>query len=1060
MKPDAINTTGRDPIGRGPITWMAGNSVVANLLMAVFLVGGIMIGLQIKQEVFPDFTLDTVTISVAYPGASPEEVENGIIQAVEEAIEGLEGIDEIRATATEGSASITVEAIEGSDVTRLWQEIKSEVDRISTFPEEAEDPQIAIASRKRSVVTLALHGNTDELTLRSAADQVRDELLLNSNITQVELTGVKDHEINVSIPQANLRRYGMTLADAADAIASASIDLGGGSLKTTAGDILVRVKDRRDHASEYSQLPLLTLDDGSRILLGEVATVQEGFEDTNTWADFNGDPAVMIEVYRVGDQTPTDVAGAVKATLKKINQTLPGGLELTVLNDRSEIFIQRAELLMKNAWLGLILVFIFLALFLETRLAFWVSLGIPISFMGSFLFLSAMDFSINMISMFAFIVTLGIVVDDAVVIGENIYHWRRRGIPAGRAAIEGAREVAIPVVFSVLTNLVAFLPLMFVPGFMGKIFKVIPLVVIAVFAISLIESLFILPAHLSHRTRKEAVWPLNYLERWQGRFSLGFETFISRRYGGFIFFMLKQRYSVLAAGLAMMIGLGGYLASGRMGMEMFPRVESDFAYCEASLPYGSAQQRLKAIEIRLVDTAKAVIRDNGGPDLALGVLSTVSDNTVKARIYLTGADIRPLSTSQVTRAWRQLTGTVAGLETIRFESNMGGPGAGKNLTVMLSHRDKETLEKAGEDLAEALSQFSIIHDIDDGSARGKRQFDMQLSPLGERMGLTSQAVALQVRHAFQGAEALRQQRGRNEVTVRVSLPENERISEATLEDLILQAPQGEVFLRDAVRMIPGRAYTSINRTNGRRVISVTANVSPPSQSETVMRELTSSILPSLLSRHPGLSYSFEGHQAEIRESLGALFSGLLLALFGIYALLAIPFKSYIQPLIIMFSIPFGIIGAVFGHILMGYSLSVNSIFGVVALSGVVVNDSLVLIDQINRSIRAGIQPFEAVHAAGIQRFRPILLTTLTTFGGLMPMIMETSFQARMMIPMAISLGFGVLFSTLITLVMIPALFLIVNDLSLFMGRWRSPAVTGDQTGERLPGSPAQGRFPA
>ncbi len=420
-------------IDRGPVAWMAGNSVIANLLMAVFLIGGLVVALQMKQEVFPDFTMDQVNISISYPGASPEEIETGIIQAVEEAIEGLEGIDEVTATAREGNASITVEAIEGADVARLWQEIKSEVDRIDTFPDEAKDPEISIASHKRGVMTLALYGNAEELTLRSAADQVRDELLLDPHITQVELTGVKNYEVHVEIPQATLRRYGITLEDAANAIAKASVELGGGSLKTSGGDILVRVKDRRYYARQYAQLPLLTKADGSRILLGDVATVWDGFEVSNTWASFNGEPAVMIEIYRVGDQTPTEVADAARLLLEQMNHTLSKGLELTVLEDNSEVFSQRAELLLKNAYMGLGLVFIFLALFLEIRLAFWVSLGIPISFMGSFIFLSAMDFSINMISMFAFIVTLGIVVDDAVHFLSKYQRARKEGQSAEQA---------------------------------------------------------------------------------------------------------------------------------------------------------------------------------------------------------------------------------------------------------------------------------------------------------------------------------------------------------------------------------------------------------------------------------------------------------------------------------------------------------------------------------------------------------------------------------------------------------------------------------------------------
>jgi multidrug efflux pump subunit AcrB len=592
----------------------------------------------------------------------------------------------------------------------------------------------------------------------------------------------------------------------------------------------------------------------------------------------------------------------------------------------------------------------------------------------------------------------------------------------------------MPVVFSVLTNLVTFLPLMFIPGTMGKIFKVIPLVVAAVFGVSLIESLFILPAHLGHRSRSKALWPLNHLEKYQERFSLGFETFVARYYAPLLSFGLRHRYSVLACGVALILAVGGYVASGRMGMEMFPTVESDYAYCAATLPNGTSQARLQAVEKQIVDAARAVIDENGGALLSKGVLSNVEDNTIEVRLFLAASESRAMATSEIAQLWRRRTGTLAGLETIRFESNMGGPGSGKNLTVMLSHGDTQELEKAGEALAAQLAKFAIVHDIDDGSAQGKRQYDIQLRRLGARMGLTSREVALQVRHAFQGVEAVRQQRDRNEVTVRVRLPEDERISEATLENLILQAPKGEVPLRDAVRMVPGRAYTAIQRTDGRRVISVTANVNPPAQSENILGELRAEILPALISRHAGLTYSFEGHQAEIRESLGSLFTGLALALFGIYALLAIPFKSYVQPLIIMFSIPFGVIGAIIGHLLLGYDLSVISLFGIVALSGVVVNDSLVLIDFANREVRAGALPAKAIHAAGIQRFRPIILTTLTTFGGLMPMILEKSSQARMMIPMAISLGCGILFATLITLVLVPGLFLIVDDLTGWRAR--------------------------
>lgn len=1015
---------------------MAGNSVAANLIMLVCLVGGLIMGLQLKQEVFPDFDMDQINVTVSYPGAGPEEVENGIILPIEEAIQGLEGVDDISSTAQEGSATVVIEALEGADVNRLWQDVQSEIDRITTFPDEAEDPQVAIASHQREVLQVVLYGDTDEGTLRRTAEDLRDDMLLNPAITQVELSGVRDYEIHVEVPMATLRRYGLTLQDVADAISASSVELGSGSLKTDGGDILVRINDRRYDAGEFGNISLMTEDDGAQIKLSQVATVTEGFEETDTWASYDGKPAVMINVYRVGNQTPTEVADAAHAVLAQFNLRLPQGMQTVVHNDSSEIFVQRAELLLGNAYLGLVLVFICLALFLEIRLAFWVSLGIPISFLGSFLLLGATSFSINMISMFAFIITLGIVVDDAVVVGENVYHYRRQGHSFLDAAIMGAKEVAMPVVFSVLTNIVAFMPLWFVPGFMGKIFKTIPLVVLCVFLVSLVESLFVLPAHLSHHPRRPLFWPLNKLEAWQTRFSERLERFIHQRYGAFLDWALNNRVALLAAGVAILIATAGYVASGRLGLVMFPEVESDFAYCEAVLPYGASRSRLQEVESRLLRAAQAVARDNGGDKLSQGVASSIDENTIKVRFYLTDAQVRPHSTAQVTQLWREQFGTMAGLESINFSSNQGGPGSGKNLTIQLSHKDKEILDQAGAQLAESLAEFSIIYDIDDGSAKGKRQYNINLQPAGERMGLTSKQVASQVRAAFYGAEAVKQQRGRNEVTVRVRLPEVERVTESTLEEMVLQAPQGEILLRDAVNMVSGRAYTSLERINSRRILSVTGNVRPPSQSENIQRELQNDILPKLADQYSGLSYSFEGHQAEIRESLSSLITGLGLALLCVYALLAIPFRSYLQPVIIMFCIPFGMIGAILGHILMGYALAVNSLFGIVALSGVVVNDSLVMIDFANRQRLKGIGPFEAIKSAGIQRFRPILLTTLTTFGGLAPMILETSRQARFIIPMAISLGFGILFATFITLVMVPCLYLLLEDLKQRLFRER------------------------
>ncbi|MFW6323452.1 MAG: efflux RND transporter permease subunit [Desulfovibrionales bacterium] len=1017
---------------RGPLAWMAGNSVCANLLMGLLLVGGLLLAFNLKQEVFPEFSLDTISISVPYRGASPEDVEEGIILPVEEAIEGIDGIKEVRSTASEGSGSVSVEAIEGADISRLWQDIRSEVDRIDTFPVDAEEPTVVIDARRREVMDIALHGAGDELVLRETAEYVREELLAHPLITQVGLEGARDYEIQIEISQDDLRRYGLTLEDVASRVAAASVDTGGGTLQTPGGDILVRVRDKKTTVLEYASLPIITSPDGSRVILEDIARITPGFEESDTWATYNGSPAIFLEVYRVGEQTPIQISKAGRDVVEKLNQELPGDLTLSVARDRAEIFEQRADLLLRNALLGLSLVFLLLAIFLEIRLAFWVSMGIPISFLGSFFFLSATPFSINMITMFAYIVTLGIVVDDAIVVGENTYRYRKQGLSPLKAAIAGVREVSMPVTFSVLTNMVAFMPLFFIPGFMGKIYKFIPLVVISVFAVSLIESLFILPAHLAHLKSKVLSGPLGRLARFQESFSNRFETFVRDPFGRLLTVCLRNRYIVVALGVAMITAVFGYIKSGRMGMELFPRVESDFAFVETALPSGAPREEIRRVEERLLQAGMAVAGENGGEALAEGFLTTVRENRIQARIYLTDPDVRPISTTELTEKWRQRVGRIPGIEDIGFQSDRGGPGSGKSLTVQLSHRDKEVLERAGRDLAARLSEFEGVSDVDDGSASGKDQLDIRLKPAGQRMGLTSRDVARQVRNAFLGAEALRLLDGRNEVTVRVWLPEDERKSLATIENMILQTPKGEILLHNAAEILPTEAYTSITHVDGRRTISVTSDVTPRSRTEQVTSGLKADVLPNLLGHYPGLSSSFEGRQADTRESVAGLMQGLLFSMLGLFALLAIPLRSYFQPLIIMFSIPFAMIGAVLGHLLMGYSLSVMSLFGMVALTGVVINNSLVLIDFTNRRCREGLPAGRAIHAAVIQRFRPILLTTLTTFGGLAPMIFETSRQARFLIPMALSLGFGMLFAMFIILLMIPSAYLILEDiLALF-----------------------------
>ncbi|MBW1737294.1 MAG: efflux RND transporter permease subunit [Deltaproteobacteria bacterium] len=1036
-----------DPQRKGPIAWMAGHSVTANLVMLVLLVGGLFLGFRIKKEIFPYFELDRVQITVPYPGASPQEVERSIILAIEEAVQGLEGVNEVRSSAREGAGTVTVEMIEGENLQRLAQDIQSEVDRITSFPEEAEERQVVIVSRKRYVVSLALYGDQSEAILREYAEYLRDRLLQDPDITQVELTGVRNYEISVEIPQNTLRTYNLTLEEVAQRIGRTSVELPGGAVKTPGGDVLVRVKERKDYGHEFGKIPIITANDGTQVLLEDIANIKDGFEETDNAATYNGKPTVMIEVYRVGDQTPVSVSNAVKRVVAEVNQELPPALAVVLRNDRSEIYRQRMGLLIKNGFMGLGLVFVLLALFLETRLAFWVALGIPISFLGSLLLLPTMDVSINMVSMFAFIVTLGIVVDDAIVVGENVYHHHQRGVPWLEAAVSGTREIAMPVTFSVLTNMVAFFPMFFVPGILGKVFKQIPVVVISVFAISLIECFFILPAHVGHQKPPEKGF-FAWIYVRQQRFSNAFVRLVVHRYGPLLELALRWRYVTVSLGIAILLITVGYVKSGRLGFELFPKIESDYSMVTATLPFGTAFEKTEKVQQILVRAAQEVVAENGGKTLMEGIFANINNNKAVVRVYLTPPDKRPMSTAQITERWRERVGIIPGLESIFFESDAGGPGRGAAITVELSHKNIDLLEKAAAEVAEALGFYPNVTDINDGFSPGKQQVDFQIKPEARSLGLRSKEVGRQIRHAYYGAEALRQQRGRNEIKVMVRLPKNERVSEYNLEEMILRTATGsEIPLRYAVTINRGRAYTDINRRDGRRIVSVEADVRPRSKAGQVLESLKSETLPSLQKKYSGLTFSFEGRQADRRESMQSLMRGLLAALLVIFAMLAVPLNSYMQPVIIMSAIPFGIVGAVIGHLIMGYSLSVLSMFGVVALCGVVVNDSLVLIDFANRKKRTGMSRRDAVHQAGIQRFRPIILTTLTTFGGLSPMIFETSRQARFLIPMALSLGYGILFATVITLILVPSFYLIVDDIHQVVRMRFTPDIKFRQEGE-------------
>lgn len=1030
----------------GPIAWMAGNSVAANLIMLMCLIGGFLALRNMKKEVFPDVEYDVVEVSVAYPGATPEDVEEGIILSIEQAVQDLEGIDEITSIAHEGYGTVRIKLLEGVDGERLAQDIKSEVDRITSFPEDAEEPEVRLVAHRRGVLWVVLYGNVDRIVLHELSERVRDDFLQDPDITQVDVSGLPPLEIGIEIPQENLRRYGLTLQEVSARLRNASVDLPAGGLKTKSGEILVRVRERRDYGRQFARLPIITTPDGSQVLLGDIATIKDAFEESDRYATYNGKPAVMLEVYRVGRQTPTQVADAVRRRLAEITPSLPPGIQTGIFHDRSDRYQQRVRLLLKNGTYGLALVLILLAVFLEARVAFWVALGIPVSFLGSFLFLPATDVTINMVSLFAYIIAVGIVVDDAIVVGENTYYYHQQGLPFMKAAIRGAREVAMPVTFSVLTNIVTFMPLFFVPGVVGKLFKMIPIVVCIVFLISLGESLFVLPAHLGHHRERLRSGITAWIHRKQQVFSKGFSRWVEGRYGPFLSMTIRHRYVTVAFAISLLALVVSYAFSGRMGIELFPTVEMDFSQASVVLPYGSPVEKTQAVVDRLLKGAHRVIAECGHDELVKSTICDIGINgshTARVRIELADPDIREkiMSTEEFTRRWREAVGEVAGVKSLVFASDIGGPGGrSRPITVELSHRDIAVLEQASKELARELEAYPRVKDVDDGFQPGKQQVDFTIKAEAKSLSLTPRDIARQIRSAFYGAEVLRQQRGRNEIKIMVRLPESERTTEQTVNDLMIRTPAGTyVPLREIAVAHRGRSYTTINRRNGRRVVQVSSDITPRSKAGEVLDDLKSNILPRLMQKYPGLLYSFEGQQAEIRDSIASLKFTSILALMVIYAMLAIPFRSFVQPLIIMMSIPFGIVGAFIGHLIMGYDLCILSLFGIVALSGVVVNDSLVMIDFANRRRRQGhMSHSQAIHSAAIQRFRPILLTTLTTFGGLAPMIFEKSLQARFLIPMAISLGFGLLFATFITLVMIPSLYMIIEDIRrlVYRLRWR------------------------
>jgi multidrug efflux pump subunit AcrB len=1030
------------------IAWFARNHVAANLLMVTILFTGLMsLKYNIPLEVFPSFETDTISVNVSLRGATPEDAELSLATRVEEAVSDLEGVKQINSRSVEGGATITIEVDSGYDARELLADVKSRVDEIGTFPSEADQPVISLATFKRDVITVAVAGELSEQELRGYAERVRDDLLRTPGITQVELDGVRNYEIAIELSQDQLRAYDLTLSEVAERIGNSSLDLSAGNIRTDGGDILIRSKGQAYYRDQFEPLVIKANTDGSLLRLRDIANVTDGFEESALRTRFNGKPAAMLDVYRVGDQSAIEVADKVKAYVHKQQANLPQGLELSYWGDGSLLVKSRIKTLTTNALQGGILVLLLLTLFLRPSIAFWVFIGIPVSFMGAFLVMPLFGVTLNVLSLFGFILVLGIVVDDAIVTGENIYSHLRNAESGLQASIRGTQEVAVPVTFGVLTTVAAFLPIGFIEGARGALFAQIPVVVIPVLLFSLIESKFVLPAHLKHlKLRQNEVEQQGRLSQMQQRFADGFERMILKYYQPLLALSLKHRLTTLALFSGVFILILAFILSGWTRFVFFPRVEADTARASLTMPSGTPFEVTDRHIVRMVEAARALQEDyrdpNTGESVIMNIFSTTgaggSAETGRIRFELQPAEEREqeVSASTLINEWRERIGPIPGAETLTFRAEIGR--ASDPVSIELRSGDVDDLRAMAQQVKARLETYPTLFDIADNLSDGKEELQLELTPQAHLLGLTRSDIIRQVRQNFFGIEVQRVQRGRDDVRVMVRLPLEERQAIAGLKGILINTPgAGQVPLDEVAQLVPGKSPSAIYRVDQYRTANVVADMDKVNTNTTVLNRDLNEFLTELVLQYPGAEFSLEGEAEEQRESFASLALGLAFVFFVIYSLLAIPFRSYLQPLIVMSVIPFGAIGAIVGHWIMGMDLTIMSLLGLMALIGVVVNDSLVLVDFTNqrrKELQAGGEHshFEAtrqaVLVAGVARFRPVMLTSLTTFIGLMPLLFEKAVQAQFLIPMAVSLGFGIIFATVVTLIMVPVNFMLLEDL--------------------------------
>jgi len=1036
---------------KSSVTWMANNHVTANLLMGFLILSGLFSMMQTKKETFPEMSLDQIQIQVIYRGATPTEVEEAVCKRIEEHVRSIEGVKRVRSTASEGVGIVSVEMERGVDVDSVIDDVKSAVDRIDSFPQEIENPIITELTRRQQVIDVVLYGDINEKSLKVAAEQVRDNLQSSGVISQVELNGVRADEISIEVSESDLRRYGLSFDSISAAVKRASLDLPAGSVESQDGEILIRTQGLMRTGKEYEDIAVLTKTDGTTLKLGEIAKVRDTFEDNDLISRFNGKPAAVVQVFRTGNQSALEISAFIHTYVEEKRKILPHGIAIDFARDDARILRGRMDLLIRNAQLGLVLVFICLSFFLDLRLAFWVMMGIPISFLGAFVLMEPFDASINMLSLFAFIVALGIVVDDAIIVGENIFAHREKGKPFLQAAIDGALEVGTPVIFSVMTSVAAFTPLFFVEGMMGKFMSVIPVIVIAVLLLSLIESLFILPAHLSSEgngiiNRSVGKWfrrPLAWHKNKAELFDAGLKKFIKKTYQPLLRMSLANPLSSTAVAFSLMLLTLGWVAGGHLKFVFMPSIESDWVTVSVNMPQGTTvDQTKKVVELIEKQTLRLKMKiDQEFPvegsnfrniftyigdqpngrrsSMSAGGGTGNSGHLGEMTVELKPSEERNIGSNAIETRLRAAIGELPGPESILISSSLFS--AGNAIEVELAADDLNKLLIAVDRLKEQISKYSGTGEIQDSFQEGKQEIRLSLKPKARTLGVTLSDLARQVRQGFFGDQVLRFQRGSDDVRVMIRYPEKERRNIDDVRSMRIRTSSGiEIPFNEVASIETGRGFAAIQRTDGQRVVTVSAAVDEKqANADEINSDLKNRFLPILAQDYVGIQYRFGGEQRERNDSLQSMFYNFSIALFGIYILLAIPFKSYTQPFIVMSAIPFGMIGAVWGHSLLGIDLALLSLFGIIALSGVVVNDSLLVITFYNQLRSKGVEIDDALIEAGSKRFRPILLTSLTTFFGLLPMILEKSVQAQFLIPMAVSLGFGILFATFIILLGVP-----------------------------------------